>query len=179
MQPVGVLPLLGPSLTRHTTSEMSAFLKTGLYLACHFALYAMILRRLRIFRLEGTIFLYHALSAIVLFLTLISTSNSLAVIAGCLSMQGIYSLSFLELWSLAEGGYSLNILRLIQKETGRDPQEQLEKIGTSKKANRTELLIHLKLVVRVDRTIRITKAGRLIAIVLNLIAGFTLLEEIG
>jgi len=159
---------------------MNAFFKTGLYLACHFALYAVILRQLRIFGREGSIFLYHALSAVVLLLVLVTAFNLPAVIAGCLSMHGIYSLSFLELWSLAEGGYSLSILRRVRGASESDEtREWLEQIGTIKRAKRIESLIRLNLVTRVGGAIRITRAGRAVAFGLGLVAALTQLEQVG
>jgi hypothetical protein len=91
-----------------------------------------------------------------------------AVAAALLSLHGLYSLSFLELWSLAEGGYSLSILTHIDRGAGRALVEvsALKEIGGSKKQSRLLDLKRLGLVERADERLRLTRRGQLVAAVL-------------
>lgn len=86
--------------------------------AGHFFIYLCFLRKTRIMRLEKNIFWWHAGSWLLfLFLGFIQVLVSMpdsknvatAVVLG-LSLHGIYSLSFLELWSLTQASYSLQLL---------------------------------------------------------------------
>jgi hypothetical protein len=97
-QGVGSWVLIGPS-----------------YLALHFLLYVLAIRDRPFFQLERGIFLYHVVSIIgFALLALISISDvgeaGIAVLCALVAAHVICSISFLELRSLAQGGYSLNIL---------------------------------------------------------------------
>ena len=95
------------------------------FVIAHVALYAGWLRFRDTFRRERTIFLYH------LFSWILGTGaiglaawtqegwrvGSLAVLLSG-SLHGIYSLSFLELWSLTQGSYSLSILAEVERDPG-------------------------------------------------------------
>ena len=91
------------------------------YLAMHLAAYALILRHRASLCTERGIFLYHAGSAVLvglagLFFAVVDPAGFGAPgFVFVLSAHGIYSLSFLELWSLAEGGYSLHIIASIAR----------------------------------------------------------------
>lgn len=79
-----------------------------------------------------------------------------------MSLHGIYSLSFLELWSLAQGGYSLNILEYIHSkgEVGVEADlSQLKQIGSFKKANRIDSLQRLKLIRHQEEQLSLTQFG--------------------
>ena len=91
------------------------------YVGVHFAIYALLLRGRASLRKEKGIFVYHLSSAILVGLAatilafLEPSAFGLSGVALVLSVHGIYSISFLELWSLAQGGYSLSVLASIVK----------------------------------------------------------------
>jgi hypothetical protein len=145
----------------------------GCYLACHLLLYATVLRTLAAFSRETVIFRYHMISVIVVgsVVTVAAATSSrgvdLATAVGVLSLHGIYSMSFLELWSLAQGGYSLSILEEAgyggpTVESKRDVSI-LHQIGASKTQNRLDTLARLGLIRGQGGVIALTLVGRLVA----------------
>src|SRR5262250_2953125 len=88
----------------------------AMYLALHFLFYAIALRGIGLLQSERAIFLYHFISAagVAVVASVMAAVNprseSFLAVATTLALHGVYSLSFLELWSLSEGGYSLTIL---------------------------------------------------------------------
>lgn len=157
---------------------MRLYLATCLYLSVHFLAYVTVLRDLVPLRREVSIFLYHAASLVVLAAFLLLRSTGLELLIGSLCLHGIYSLSFLELWSLAQGGYSLTILRAVQAGAG-DETVRLEEIGSQKKGNRLGSLTRLALVRRIDKRVALTRSGRLLACVLSRLVALAHLSDIG
>ena len=139
-----------------------------LYLAVHFFVYAFILRRLSIFLREDVIFFYHAASlfSALTYVCLASFARPVFTAAGLvLGAHGIYSLSFLSFWSSSDGGYSLrimNYLDLSESKANSEVLKDLEKLGESKKKDRIESVLHLKLVEKRGDFFRLTSKGRLI-----------------
>jgi len=86
------------------------------YLGAHFLAYTFVCRKLHIFQSEQGIFFFHAVSAcFVLIAAAVGAFSSdslhaMPVILGVAAMHGIYSLSFLELWSLSQGSYSREVV---------------------------------------------------------------------
>jgi hypothetical protein len=83
-----------------------------------------------------------------------------------LSLHAIYSMSFLELWALADGGYSLSILDCLDsnRELPADTLlEELAKLGTMKKQIRVADLVRLGLVRADDGRYALTASGRRLA----------------
>ena len=141
-----------------------------LYLGVHLLLYVLLLRHTRLFLREKVIFLYHAFSAltvtgVLLGATAIATQcGGLVSAMAVISLHGIYSLSFLELWSLAEGSYSLSILDHVDAARGADAGidlAELHRIGAVKKGSRIESLQRLRLVGRRGDRFGLTPLGRL------------------
>ena len=145
-----------------------------IYLTAHLCVYAFVLRRLERFRSEKSVFLFHLVSA--LFMTVIAAGYALFEprpelfglpgVVLVLSVHGIYSLSFLELWSLAQGGYSLSVLATIKlaQESRTEPDfAKLERIGKTKLQNRIEGLKKLGLITVQDRQVTLTTRGRIVA----------------
>jgi hypothetical protein len=148
---------------------------SAVYLLAHFTIYVVLRRALRS---ERRIFLYHfasaSLVAIIGFaLLLIEPSAapfSFAALVLVLSVHGIYSLSFLELWSLAQGGYSLSVLASIKhaSEAGAEPDfSRLERIGETKKKERIRGLQKLGLLAVRGSDITLTNRGRVAAALLS------------
>jgi hypothetical protein len=143
----------------------------GAYLIAHFALYAALLRRGRLTATERGVFLYHfipaaawvtGLTALALAVPWIGVAD--VVLVG--SLHGIYSLSFLELWALADGGYSLAILESI--ESGHDLRD-MERLGATKNQGRLADLERMGLVQSTAAGPRLTVAGRVAAAFIALV----------
>ena len=156
------------------------------YFAAHLLLYIVALRSLPAFRREGVIFAYHALSAIGVTLTVLlsplvfGSPLSLEWIIAIVAIHGLYSTSFLELWSLAEGGYSLQILeQLDRSERQGAPADvaALRAIGAAKQANRLAGLASIGLVRQVGGRVELTGSGRLVASVFALLAWLTNVQD--
>jgi hypothetical protein len=127
-------------------------------LFAHFFLYLVLLRDRTFFQTERGIFLYHFVSVVVfvaasVVIFLIYRDDEAFSIACCLvAAHGIYSISFLELWSLAQGSYSLSIMGRGQSggELSRTQLVELfSRIGNQKKADRLAGLKRSQL-VRLD-----------------------------
>lgn len=148
----------------------------AVYLAVHLAAYVAGLRRVALLRTEKGIFLYHFGSAVFTGLLAVAAAFSAPAefgLAGCvlvLSVHGIYSLSFLELWSLAQGGYSLSIIAGIAhaEASGAEPDfSGLAAIGAAKQADRVAALERLGLISRSSERISLTTRGSAIAATLH------------
>lgn len=137
------------------------------YLSIHFLLYALVLRNLRFFYQEKNIFLYHAIS----FLGVSAAGVGLVVldpaalgrVTAAVSLHGIYSLSFLELWALSDGGYSLRILDQIDQRGVAADFKSLEVLGASKKKYRLSSLERLGLLAPHPAGWMLTSRGRAVA----------------
>jgi hypothetical protein len=133
---------------------------------CHFILFAAVFRHARAFHAERTIFLYHLVSAVAVAIAaaaIVRVDFSLHVGAiGLTAIHAIYSLSFLELWSLAEGGYSLAILRELSGASGlrRVHGDPMRTLGGRKVRSRIESLGRLGLVRTSGDQIELTRLGR-------------------
>lgn len=150
------------------------------YVAAHFAMYALLLRHWPRFSEERTIFLYHLLSEVgwpvllgVGALTGLWPGEGLAAWIGVLSLHGIYSLTFLSLWSLASGSYSIGILQYAQTLGGsgvRLESQPLEQIGAGKQDSRLRGIERLGLLERQRGGFALTGRGRWVARLLATIA---------
>lgn len=158
------------------------------YLALHFLLYVLVLRGRPLVQSERGIFLYHfgsaavfTLAALCLAVTYFSDA-AIAIAIGLSALHGIYSLSFLELWTLAEGSYSMSIL------TGIASQEKLSRntligafarIGDAKKGDRLSVLSKLSLARRDGKDWRLSARGRLMAKLVNLLIWLAAIKKSG
>jgi hypothetical protein len=158
-------------------TDVDLLVATSVYLASHFFLYVLILRRTRLFQREAAIFAYHFVSfaALVLVLCIVAAilrPSALAAVA----LHGIYSLSFLELWALADASYSIQILEYIQGHQATDAPVRLsdiaglQTIGTSKRRLRTASLMRLGLIRQRSGCLEVTSPGAWVAAVLAAIA---------
>jgi hypothetical protein len=154
----------------------------AIYLAAHLLLYIAVLRQRPAFRQEKVIFAYHALSAVGVTLAVLveplvlGTPFDLQWIIAIVGLHGIYSVSFLELWSLAEGGYSLQILEGLDRAERRGEPADLEAlraIGAAKQGNRLTGLASVGLVRQAGGRVELTAAGRLLASVFALLGWLT------
>jgi hypothetical protein len=158
------------------------------WIGVHFGLYALLLRHLGAFGRERGIFLYHAVPAAAVAVAALAAAVAAPAWAGpaevvlVIGLQGIYSLSFLELWALAEGGYSVAIL--IRLEAARraaaevDPAG-LEQFGAGKKTGRLAGLQRLSLIQPEGQGYRLTRRGRVVAAAMHALARLSNLKEAG
>jgi hypothetical protein len=157
------------------------------YLFIHFFLYAVCLRRVGKLKTEGGIFRYHFFSAIfIACVTLVLMAGGLlerpwAILTALLSLHGIYSISFLEVWSLAQGGYSLSILERAAQDNGITPEQrsQLEAIGDQKRESRLRALLQLALIRKTPAGICLTPFGRTLSIFFHAVVRATNLRSLG
>jgi hypothetical protein len=158
----------------------------AVYGAAHLLLYVAALRTLPAFRRERSIFAYHAISA--LGVTLAAVVGAVAAgsdadiywVIAVIALHGIYSTSFLEIWSLAEGGYSLQILELLARaDRGgeRVDVEALRAIGVAKQSNRLAGLVGIGLVRHEGSHVVLTGFGRAVASLFTLLATLTHVQD--
>jgi hypothetical protein len=160
----------------------------AVYLGLHLGVYVFKLRYLPVFGDEGAIFKYHLWSAIALSVAAIGICivspavEAIPLAVAVISAHGIYSISFLELWSLAEGGYSLDILRTLKdaKMTGRGVElAELQAIGARKKGTRVGALLKLGLAHQKADQFELTFVGRGVALILGSVAWAANVRELG
>jgi hypothetical protein len=154
----------------------------SMYLLVHLLAYVFFFRYMRALHTERGILLYHLISAaIVVIVTTASflvapTLEQFALIVGVVAAHGIYSLSFLEVWVLSEGGYSLRVLAEIVRINGTTPaslEQHFAALSVRKKAGRLNSLTGLGLVERNGSFFRLTVKGRHVANVVAFFARFT------
>jgi hypothetical protein len=159
-----------------------------IYVALHFMLYVVVLRHHAAFGHEATIFGYHFWSAMLVSLgsllcwLVFRDSVVFAAVVAAVCIHGVYSISFLELWSLSEGGYSLSVLRLVKhaRDEGRTiDRGALLDIGNAKKGNRVQGLLKLRLVRRRSDHLELTTYGRVTASAFASVAWAANLRDVG
>jgi hypothetical protein len=158
------------------------------YLAAHVLLYFFVLRGRRFFQSEVGIFLYHfvsvtAFTVVALGAVLVHFSDAvLAVAIGLIALHCIYSISFLELWSLAEGSYSMSILTGIASQGTLSRKALIDAfagIGDTKKGNRLSVLLKMSLARREGSHWRLTARGRVLANALDLLTWLAAIKNRG
>jgi hypothetical protein len=158
------------------------------YLALHVLLYVFALRSRPFFQSERGIFLYHFVSATLFTLAAFAAAAirfsdaALAIATGLSAIHAIYSISFLELWTLAEGSYSMSILTGIASQGILSRNRLIDafaRIGDAKKANRLSVLSALSLAGRDSNQWRLSARGRLVAYVLNVLVWLAAIQKRG
>jgi len=148
------------------------YLAAVAYLAIHVAAYFVHLRHLPSFRHEGTIFRYHAISSCIFsaaaLLPGLVRADARLLIAGLglVMLHGLYSITFLELWSISQIGYSIAILAEVERlgvATAEELVRDLARIGEAKKAGRLQSLSALGLIRLESGRYHLTARGRIIA----------------
>ena len=158
------------------------------YLALHFLLYVCLLRDRPLFQSERGIFLYHFVSTVLFTAGALAASlarfsdAALAGAIGLIATHCIYSISFLELWSLAEGSYSMSILTGIASQGTLSRETLIEAfagIGDAKKANRLAVLSKMSLARHEGNHWRLNARGRLLADALDLLTWLAAIKKPG
>jgi hypothetical protein len=146
------------------------------YLVLHFLAYAFGLRFLIFFSQEKNIFAYHFFSCLLMGIVLIGCllffplRETIALTIGSASLHGIYSISFLELWSLSQAGYSLRILfNLQKKEENAIDSNHLKSLGKVKIEQRIQNLQRLGLIAFDAGKFYLTVKGRIVSLLLKFI----------
>jgi hypothetical protein len=158
------------------------------YLVVHLLVYALLLRQIPRFTHERVIFAYHAVSDLAW--AVILPVGALAGLwpgqgpAGWLAvvgLHGIYSLTFLSLWSLASGGYSIGILENINAggEAASLKRSDLEQIGEDKQHARLRGIEGLGLIRSRGESLELTMFGACVASVLGTVAALFAVRESG
>lgn len=147
---------------------MSVLLISASYVGLNFAVYALAGRHHPALQTERGIFVWHAISYLLAllfaaFTALLQSPADALILGGLLAgLHGIYSLSFLEIWSLTQGSYSLQLLSRIEQcgPMSADELPGATDIGSQKQQDRAEAIRRLGL-ARTDG--RLTPAGRVAA----------------
>jgi hypothetical protein len=159
-----------------------------LWLACHFLIYVAVLRNMPLFQTERGIFLYHLSSAAVfvavalVIFVIRRDGEAFSVACALVAGHGIYSISFLELWSLAQGSYSLSIMG--QGRADRIPSraeliEAFARIGNAKKADRLSGLQGSQLIWLDGNHWKLNGAGAIVASMLRSLLWLANIKERG
>jgi hypothetical protein len=143
----------------------------------------MIMRGRPLVASERGIFRFHVASfaaLAILVAIFVAAGASIGTSAGALSLHGIYSLSFLELWSLSEGGFSvMALLRLSLKPVPRvSLLAELGTIGQQKKDDRLQKLISGGLISG-DAIITLTERGRWAANAVRFLRSIANFKDVG
>jgi hypothetical protein len=158
------------------------------YALVHFLCYALVLRHLPRFTHERVIFAYHACSELALAIVLaigavggVWPSEGLAGWLAALGIHGIYSLTFLSLWSLASGGYSIAILAQVAAVGDATALERadLTDIGEGKQTARLRGIEGLGLIHSDGEYVQTTRRGAMVATALAAIASLFAIRESG
>lgn len=150
-----------------------------LYILCHLAFYLLYGKKIMVLGTERGIFLFHFLSFCFLVTVSISISYILhldkSVITGMAvaGMHGIYSLTFLELWALLQGGYLIRVLKFAPNLKG------LEELGDRKLNERLISIQKLGLISVRDDVVSITFFGKIISSLLFTVVKLCNLKTIG
>jgi len=144
-----------------------------LHIVLHLFCYILFFRNLPSFKTERVIFVFHVASFILLATLsaaawmLISPSEGMFM-AGLLvlSLHGIYSMSFLELWSLSQISYSIAILDAVLENPRASIPGLVDKFsttGSEKKSIRINGLQRLRLIAVSDGIATLTSKGKVVA----------------
>jgi len=135
----------------------------------HFLIYILLVRNRPALYGERKILLYHCGSAfacsfvaLALLIAFRCEQRSAMIAAGITAIHGIYSISFLELWSLAQGSYSIRILMGVQGSSGIGRHELHRcffAIGEAKRTNRISSLSRAGLIVSDGEFWKLTLLG--------------------
>jgi hypothetical protein len=151
------------------------------FIIFHFILYLYIFRNFKIFRHEQVIFIYHLVFFLISLTVMIFAYHNRALTIltffGLLSLLLIYNMTFLDIWSLAQGSYSLQILSIVSLHPGISTTDIISKtkyIGVEKKDSRLQHLINMRLAkINQLNEIKLTPFGILINQFFNAIKLFT------
>src|SRR5688572_25708209 len=152
---------------------MVLLLVVGAAAFLHAAVYVAVLRRRVTFATSSGVLRYHVLfsgSVTVLLLAWLAATSppdAAAIAVAAVSLLGIYSMSFLELWALADGGYSLAILRYLVANPGANEEDCVacfSRLGVAKQQQRLASIVTLGFARRTGDRLAVSSLGRWVAI---------------
>ena len=156
------------------------------HLGTHFLLYVVRFRHSKLAASERAIFLFHFFSAFALgvasavIVFAFPSEDVVAAAFACVSAHGIYSLTFLELWTLAQISYSRDVLL---RARGSDLDEAaiaaLASVGEAKRVARLNALSKSGLVRREGAKWSLTAKGRFGALILRVILSLPAVQSPG
>jgi len=149
----------------------------AMFIALHFFTYYVGVRHCPWGQTEAGIFKYHAASFV--FLAVIGLINfafspavmAFSVFVAVCSLHAIYSMTFLEFWSLSQGSFSYAVLKRLYPD-GCPPQAltaELTTLGDAKKGGRISGLAKLGLVRLDNGAWRLTATGRATAALIRVL----------
>jgi len=153
----------------------------------HFASF-MALRRVRALRTERGILLFHVTSAAIAALLALlgaaarADAAAIAIFIAIVFAHGIYSLTFLEFWTLSQISYSREVLVCAAGHTLTNDQPApatLISLGEEKRAGRLESLSRLGLVLRTAEGWELTARGRIVSTFLRALQWLTATRDAG
>ena len=148
-----------------------------IWVAIHFCSYLILFRFVAFLNQEKGFILFHLLSWLVLLVTLSTlgilegASGLLTPAVAALSLHGVYSMTFWELWGSSEGGFSLRIMDEVEKGMTTEAQllEHFERLGRSKRGSRLQDMESVGLVRRVGDLYRVQGVGILVVAIIRLL----------
>lgn len=141
----------------------------------HLGAYLVRLRDWRPLKSERGIFLYHFVSfaalafAAIAFCAAFPGDQVLGAALAALSLHAIYSMSFLELWSLSQISYSIAILDAIERQPGLDWRTvtaRFAETGKIKKSSRLLGLENMGMIRKLGGRVELSPRGHAAASVL-------------
>jgi hypothetical protein len=156
---------------------VNEFLAYGLAaLLLHASVYLVGLRQ--VLRTEFAIFAYHLFPSLLLFTWGVAfavsdlSDDRIAAAVALTGLNGIYSLTFLELWTLSQISYSREVL--VKAKTGNlrpasSHADDLSRLGDEKRTARLESLRDMGLLAATQGGWKLDKRGRMVSALLQLL----------
>jgi len=148
--------------------------------------YMLIFRNSHFAHIESKVLIYHIFSVIILSVSLLlflffnHTENHFLASIACIFAHGIYSLTFLELWTLAQISYSKDIILAARdQQLNRQGIVYLVKVGDKKRKARLQALLSSGLVDCKKGNWFLTRRGRFLASFLNFILWLVSFKSVG
>ena len=157
-------------------ADFEIFFLGFLLLTVHIIFYFLYIRNN--FRTEMAIFLYFFLYYLITFILsciifyINDNSNSIAPIILINSVNGIYCLSFLELWSLSQISYSYEILKRVKLggiSIASKEIIEMQNVGDAKRVSRLQSLSNIKILEKNGSQWRLSSFGKFISLTLTII----------
>lgn len=154
----------------------------------HLAVYFFLLRDWAALQKEKGIFLYHFISFVAVTFAaaascfMFPADQMLKAVLAVLAFHAIYSMSFLELWSLSQISYSIAILDAIEKQPGLELKTVTARFsgtGQEKRESRLAGLQNIGLIVVTQERVELTPRGRAAASVLSALRWIANLKNTG
>jgi hypothetical protein len=165
---------------------MEPFILSLAWIVGHLILFLAVFRRRHAFFSEKRIFLYHLISATLLTVVLAAMAaadrGGWTELLGSVSLHGIYSLTSLEAWALADGGISGRILSRLARAEGAQSRLDLQwtvVYAGRKKRHRLQSVRTLGLVNADDGALSLSLLGWIVVTGFLLLCWLTNTRRIG